>query len=115
MMEQNPSGIKTYLIRDRISGYCKIGKSKNPERRLKQLCQTALWHDVKFELIATINADVENFLHSLFKQERIHGEWFALRDCFIRAIRNGEWRDLYIKYNPDKFRPYILTRNNFII
>jgi len=112
--KQNPSKIKTYLIQDKVSEYCKIGKSQNPDKRLKGLCQTALWHKVDFHLVCVINADVERFLHSIFAKKRIHGEWFALSPCEIVAIRDGAWRDFYLKCNPESYSPHIITKNKFI-
>lgn len=83
--------IKTYLIRNVETGRVKIGKSIDPEGRLKQLQGPS---GSKLELVAVILADIESILHSRFAALRTVGEWFLDKDGEIerefRAIA-GEW------------------------
>ena len=67
-----------YAIKNKDTGNIKLGISKNPEQRLKQL-QTGC--DGKLELVAYKKADNgyrdELQLHLDNKQHAIHGEWFT--------------------------------------
>jgi len=65
---------KTYIIKDDISGYYKIGRSKNPKNRLKQVCPT---YSTPL-LVYVINDDYESMLHKQFNHKRVKGEWFNL-------------------------------------
>ncbi|MFW5847570.1 MAG: GIY-YIG nuclease family protein [bacterium] len=68
-----------YLMRSEETGTYKIGKSKNPEKRLKQL-QTG--SSEKLELILKFNTKypslVESAMHNRFSHLKKHGEWFDL-------------------------------------
>lgn len=67
-----------YAIKNTSTGNIKLGISKNPEQRLKQL-QTGC--DGKLELVAYRKADNgysdELQLHTENEQHAIHGEWFT--------------------------------------
>lgn len=67
-----------YAIKNKDTGNIKLGISKNPEQRLKQL-QTGC--DGKLELVAYRKADNgyrdEVQLHHENSQYAIHGEWFT--------------------------------------
>lgn len=70
-------------------GFVKIGYSKNPRARLKEL-QTG--NPNKLKLLATMPGtySTEATLHEMFKSQRAHGEWFhnngKLTKC-IHALR----------------------------
>lgn len=68
-----------YLIKNGV--FYKIGKSENPEARLKQL-KTATPNSL--ELIdqweVTDRWDVEKFLHDSFYTRQVSGEWFFLSE-----------------------------------
>lgn len=61
------------------SGYYKIGVSKNPPKRVKQL-QTG--NAEKITLIHTFESDipfvVEKAVKNFYSSYRVHGEWFNL-------------------------------------
>jgi DNA-directed RNA polymerase subunit RPC12/RpoP len=78
------SGTYTYFIVDETPGRVKIGSSKTPQSRVKQL-QTG--NPEQLTLFAVIPADVEKELHSRFSAYRIRedGEWFKLD---IRDVDN---------------------------
>lgn len=76
-----------YLVHHPASGAYKIGQSRNPSARLKQLAPSfvglALDH-----IIATENADwLESFLHRAFSHRHIKGEWFRLGEGDVQLIR----------------------------
>lgn len=67
---------KTYIILDESSLYYKIGKSKNPIKRLKTLSIG----NPNMKLIAIINENIETSLHKKYKGNLISGEWFSLQN-----------------------------------
>ena len=67
-----------YAIRNTVTGNVKLGISRDPQTRLKQL-QTG--NDCKLELVATRKAENrfsdEVALHNKYSELRIQGEWFS--------------------------------------
>ena len=70
-----------YAIRNTVTGNVKLGISRDPEERLKQL-QTG--NDCALELVATRRADNrfqdEARLHNEHADVHISGEWFSSHD-----------------------------------
>ena len=68
-----------YLIVSVDHGFCKIGYSKNPEKRLLEI-QTG--NPYRLSLLSVIEGDVstERELHKRFVDLRVGGEWFLLSD-----------------------------------
>lgn len=70
---------KLYVIRQLETGFCKIGISKNPDSRVKEL-QVASPYKLRVSLIVSINIGtakrLEQELHDYFKKFRVSGEWF---------------------------------------
>ena len=68
-----------YLIRSKETGDYKIGISKNPQKRLKQL-QTG--NSSELELVETYKSKyankIEKTLHNLLSHYKKEGEWFEL-------------------------------------
>lgn len=72
-----------YLILDKINDAYKIGYSKNPKGRLKQL-QIATSN--KLELLFTLECNkgfIESEIHHLFRNLRINSEWFKTDDSIL--------------------------------
>jgi len=71
-----------YLIKDNRTGYYKIGKSNDPQKRLRKLKQQPtllpLPHD--FELVHAWEEEAtkEFELHARYANKRVRGEWFCL-------------------------------------
>lgn len=63
----------TYFIREGTDGPIKIGKSNNPEKRMRGF-QTH--HAKRLQLLATTKAYEEGELHRRFAHLRLAGEWF---------------------------------------
>lgn len=67
-----------YLIGTPIFGWYKIGKSRTPEVRVKDL---GILLPFKVEIIGVWKAVnhhlMESTLHDIYKSNRINGEWFA--------------------------------------
>lgn len=74
-----------YLMIDHNTGYTKIGRSKNPSHREKTLQS----QKPTIELMAYYIADksIETYLHNLYKDKRVRGEWFNLKDDEIACIK----------------------------
>lgn len=66
-----------YFIADPIKNVVKIGFSKNPKRRLKQL-QTSNSNMLILLGYLNGNKETEKFYHKLFGKYRLSGEWFHL-------------------------------------
>tara|TARA_B100000085_G_C18500857_1_gene495419 strand:- start:895 stop:1200 length:306 start_codon:yes stop_codon:yes gene_type:complete len=68
-----------YIIQSDVTGMIKIGRSKNPRKRLKQL-QTG--NPNKLKLIAAFEGQGwrEKIIHERLSRYRLEGEWFSY-DC----------------------------------
>jgi hypothetical protein len=68
-----------YIIQSDVTGMIKVGRSKDPQKRLKQL-QTG--NPNKLKLIASFKGEgwKEKMLHERLRRYRLEGEWFSY-DC----------------------------------
>lgn len=78
-----------YVLRDLdITGYCKIGKTRQPYNRMKAFgvklpIRTELVHVIKCD-----NADMtESVLHRRYDQYRKRGEWFDLPEKILNELK----------------------------
>jgi len=78
-----------YIIRHQNA--FKIGKSNNPDRRIRQELSPKLPHDVKVVCIleTTNMSRLEASLHEQFADRRLNGEWFSLTDDDLSTIMAG--------------------------
>lgn len=91
-----------YLIKDNFTGLYKIGRSKDPERRLADLRKEYTKLPVQFDFYlvgvwkTSYPVKVEGFCHNCFEEFRVRGEWFDLAG----AERFGEdgWGPNATKY-----------------
>src|SRR5690554_1119401 len=76
-----------YFITDGI--YTKIGKSKDPYKRLKNL-QTSNAKNLRFIYIFDIDDIYERKIHKLFKKYKTNtnNEWFDLRTICVKTQLN---------------------------
>lgn len=81
---------KTWLYIIRAGDYFKVGVSKDPERRLKDIqphcplfCE--LWFAESYQTGKEARR-VESACHRFLKKERQHGEWFILSHETIRGL-----------------------------
>lgn len=82
-----------YLIRDDFTGLYKIGRSKDPQYRLKDLRReyTKLPLQFDFRLIAVweeVHPKAERFIHEIFQNERVRGEWFYLDHPKVDPVKH---------------------------
>jgi len=76
---------KVYVMIDKNTGYYKIGRSVNPERREKTLQSEKPTIEMLFNHDARVKDEKE--LHDMFKDKRIRGEWFDLNGSDLTKIR----------------------------
>lgn len=74
------------------NGLFKIGRSVDPEKRLRQISGSIKPLTVEFKLVHTIksdNADIaERRLHALYRNQRRDGEWFELSEENLKEIKS---------------------------
>jgi prophage antirepressor-like protein len=74
--------VATYVMYDEISGYYKIGISKNPKARESTISSQL----PKIKTILYLDRNIEKTLHALFSSKKIRGEWFNLNADDIITI-----------------------------
>ena len=84
-----------YFIADTNKDVVKIGVSKSPKKRLKQL-QTS--NSNKLVLLGYIDGEKEQekYLHNLFSKHKLSGEWFILNDEIIDYINSVNLIDCFV-------------------
>lgn len=75
----------TYIMKDSHSGYYKIGKSKNPKVRESTLFSEKPCIDLLFYFKS--DSSCEKWLHLIFHDKRVRGEWFDLTESDIQFIK----------------------------
>tara|TARA_B100000035_G_scaffold269211_1_gene242999 strand:- start:370 stop:675 length:306 start_codon:yes stop_codon:yes gene_type:complete len=68
-----------YIIQSDVTGMIKIGRSKDPQKRLKQL-QTGNPNKLKLIVEFKEQGWKEKILHEKLNKYRLEGEWFSY-DC----------------------------------
>ena len=99
-----------YVLQGIGTDYYKIGKTSNPENRLRTF-GVKLPLDVRYAvLIRTQDRHVmEKRLHTDYEHKRVDGEWFALDDNDLEDIcarYNGRMQDVYEEIRTYK-RPHV--------
>lgn len=76
--EHSPKGGYIYLLRS-MSGYYKIGRSKNPDNRIKTF-SVKLPFEVEYVVVIPSDdmIEFEKSWHDWFADKRVNGEWFSL-------------------------------------
>jgi hypothetical protein len=118
-----------YIIFDCLTGFYKIGKSDDPEKRLKQLTKQDTLQPLpnEYRLCDAWWADesCERSLHKFFAKQRQRGEWFALSDLDLRIIETFFYENIHYFHKlsckqvhfgqPSQRNPDILFRNDVFI
>ena len=71
-----------YIMKDTSSGLYKIGMSSNPKYREHTLQS----EKPSIKMIKVFSTNIEKHLHSVYKSQRVRGEWFSLNKIQIRYI-----------------------------
>ncbi len=74
--------MKTYIIYDKLSKLCKIGKSKNPKSRLSTLSTGNL----NLDFLMVFDMNVEKLLHRIFKDKKVSKECYYLSKLDLENI-----------------------------
>lgn len=83
-----------YLIKANESPRCKIGFSKNPFGRIKELQKTCPFTLSILHLITTHDmVGVEKHFHIMFDKYRVNGEWFDLPSDAIECFANYQLQE----------------------
>ncbi len=64
---------KTYIITDKKYHIIKVGRSKNPYKRLKTI---QIINSTELEMVCVFEEDIEKEIKELLKNYKILGEWF---------------------------------------
>lgn len=97
-----------YLIQNLETSKYKIGISKNPKKRIKQL-QTGSGEELKLihEFKSEVSKKIESALHGRYKHLNTHGEWFDLslseEVVFIEECTKIEKNILFLKKEGNHF------------
>lgn len=76
-----------YLYVLRAGDYYKIGRSKTPTERIKQLkIQLPFPVEVVYLFPCEDMVAVEGWYHWLFADQRVNGEWFLLHDALLASF-----------------------------
>lgn len=90
VIDTKNKAVRTYIARNASGGLIKIGRSVNPEDRMKSL-QTGA--GCELEILAVIDGDKERELHKQFAEFRVFGEWFSdssgLIEKYAKAANAG--------------------------
>ena len=73
---------KTYIAIDSSTGYVKIGRSMNPESRIRALTTA----NVHIKLYAIVNDDYEKEIQKKLIGYKISGEWFKISNEILNEI-----------------------------
>ena len=95
--EMQEDGKEYVYLAEFVGGFCKIGVSKNPKKRLHNI-QSKNQIPVKRYFLVEGYFELENILHRHFKEKRRYSEWFDIEFeeliCFVKKFN-------YF-YNPKK-------------
>ena len=97
LLERNKTAIKekkqrkekgyVYIAKEYVYGYFKIGKSKNPRKRIKKLHDSSMDRVDLVTFFYTANSsNDEAYLHDLLKNKHCMGEWFDLDEQDLTKI-----------------------------
>jgi hypothetical protein len=81
-------GTTSYVYAITDGKFTKIGRSVDPERRLRQL-QTGSPRELRLEWTAPESDCSESFLHDRLATQRIRGEWFSVDVETVRRACAG--------------------------
>lgn len=73
----------TYLMKDIVNNYAKIGRSIDCSRRHFDLHA----NNPNIKMLFVIKNDIEKQLHIKYKSKRMYGEWFNLTEIDIKSIK----------------------------
>ena len=106
-----------YIYVIKVLGYCKIGKTKNPEKRFGEYTMLMKEPEVLLLDYVTDYHRLELDLHEAYEHKRIRGEWFKLSENDIENIKfllDGR----HVKTDMDRFyelQNFLKTKYNNLV
>jgi hypothetical protein len=97
-----------YFIQGKLTKRIKIGFSKNPEQRIKQL-QTSAAEEYETLLVLPGNYENETFFHKYFAEYRVKNEWFEPSPRLVEKIQE---KKLDIERAKTEKQIYLKNREN---
>lgn len=84
-----PESIPEYVYVVSLLGYYKIGRTKNVSNRLRSITSALPPEPITLVMSERVYSSVrvENYLHKLFVNKRVHGGWFRLTSDDLVEIR----------------------------
>lgn len=82
VVEPKSKPVKTYLIKNKTTGFYKIGRSMFPFFRERTLQS----QEPLIDIVKTWDNDIEDELHEKYKTQRVRGEWFNLSKIQVKYI-----------------------------
>jgi len=82
-----------YLIHNTNNNTLKIGKSNNPEKRLKQLL-TATSDELK--LLKIIKGEDDNIFKTIYSDFHIVREWYKYSEHIVNTFENNEFKEIKV-------------------
>jgi hypothetical protein len=73
---------RTYILKDKNTGFYKIGKSINPKERERTLQS----EKPTIKMVKEFKTDIESKLHKKYSEHRVRGEWFDLNNVQLKYI-----------------------------
>lgn len=74
----------------------KIGFSKNPGYRFRELCSMSWigpkWIDATSRNTKTAGSEIEKFMHDFLYRHRVHHEWFHVPRAELDAAKKAVWK-----------------------
>jgi hypothetical protein len=78
-----------YFLVNSTRKLVKIGRSRNPTRRVADL-QSSSPHKLKLAKVFPAPAHAEGYFHKKFKHLRVRGEWFKVGKEILEALSDGQ-------------------------
>ena len=79
-----------YFIREEGSNYVKIGQTRMPGDRLKEL-QISNPRELRVVKLFEAPSQAESILHAMFREERVRGEWFKMSSRLSAFMNEDEY------------------------
>ena len=82
---------RVYFMRQGNSNYYKIGCTTNLQQRLKSIQS---YNPIKIKIVAEVKGchKFEKYLHRLYDDYRIRGEWFEIPSDILRELKTKKKR-----------------------
>jgi hypothetical protein len=108
----NKQTVHLYAIADRAAGMVKIGRSRNPKKRLAYL-QTSNGNPLTLCVVWRGCGPWEPDVHRRFSDKRVHGEWFRVDADLAEFVNDADNMDI-IALNEHRARSLAKRRLGYV-